>query len=145
MATKAEERKALEKIRNIVEGLGEDSYIGMAFEGCFEVAESNIDNDFADSWMHRAERYEAMLNDAENGEWALQGQYNQLKEDMDEMRAECAKLTGDCDAWREKARERKEYGEEMYARYREQEVRAVKLEEETIKLKAKLYDLITAE
>ena len=32
-ATKDQERKALEKIRKIVEELGEDSYIGMAFEG----------------------------------------------------------------------------------------------------------------
>ena len=49
MTTKAQERKALEQIRKIVEGLGENSYIGMAFEGCFEMAESNIDNDFGNS------------------------------------------------------------------------------------------------
>ena len=48
-ATKDQERKALEQIRKIVEGLGEDSYIGTAFEGCFEIAEDNIENDFANS------------------------------------------------------------------------------------------------
>ena len=42
VVTKDEEFKALEKIRKIVDGLGEDSYIGIAFEGCFEVAEDNI-------------------------------------------------------------------------------------------------------
>ena len=39
MTTKDQERKALAQIRKIVEGLGEESYIGIAFEGCFEIAE----------------------------------------------------------------------------------------------------------
>lgn len=46
-ATKEQERKALARIKKIVEELGEDSYIGMAFDGCFELAEENIENDFA--------------------------------------------------------------------------------------------------
>lgn len=53
MTTKEQERKALEQIRKIVEGLGENSYIGTAFEGCFEIAESNIENDFADSMANK--------------------------------------------------------------------------------------------
>lgn len=55
MTTKEQERKALEKIRKIVEELGENSYVGTAFEGCFEIAEENIDNDFACSMKQRAE------------------------------------------------------------------------------------------
>lgn len=55
MTTKEQERKALEKIRKIVEELGENSYVGTAFEGCFEIAENNIDNDFACSMKQRAE------------------------------------------------------------------------------------------
>jgi len=58
MTTKEQERKALEQIRKIVAGLGEDSYIGIAFEGCFEVAEENIENDFACSMKQRAEAAE---------------------------------------------------------------------------------------
>ena len=58
MVTKEQERKALEQIRKIVAGLGEDSYIATAFEGCFEIAEENIDNDFACSMRQRAERAE---------------------------------------------------------------------------------------
>lgn len=57
-ATKEQERKALARIKKIVEELGEDSYIGMAFEGCFEVAEENIENDFACSMKQRAEHAE---------------------------------------------------------------------------------------
>ena len=54
MTTKEQERKALEEIKAIVEKVGGDqSYIGMAFKGCFEIAEDNIANDFGDSWMDR--------------------------------------------------------------------------------------------
>ena len=55
MTTKEQERKALEQIRKIINGLGENSYIGTAFEGCLEDAEVNIENDFAFSWKDRAE------------------------------------------------------------------------------------------
>ena len=58
MTTKDQERKALEKIRKIVEELGENSYIGTAFEGCFEIAEENIENDFACSMKQRLETSE---------------------------------------------------------------------------------------
>ncbi|KAB0577207.1 hypothetical protein EI53_01229 [Fusobacterium naviforme] len=58
MTTKEQERKALDKIRKIVEELGENSYIGMAFEGCFEIGEENIENDFGCSMKQRAETAE---------------------------------------------------------------------------------------
>lgn len=55
IATKEQERKALEKIKKIVDDLGEVSYIGMAFEGCFEIAEDNINNDFGCSFKSNLE------------------------------------------------------------------------------------------
>lgn len=58
MTTKQQEREALAKIRKIVEGLGEDSYIGTALDGCLEIAEENIDNDFACSMKQRADGWE---------------------------------------------------------------------------------------
>lgn len=58
MTTKEQERKALAQIRKIVAGLGEGSYIATAFEGCFEIAENNIENDFACSMKQRAESAE---------------------------------------------------------------------------------------
>lgn len=64
MATKEQELKALAKIKKIVEELGENSYIGTAFEGCFEVAEDNIGNDFACSMKQRAESAEKALDKA---------------------------------------------------------------------------------
>ena len=53
MSTKEQERKALEQIRSIVASLGADSYVGIALEGCLEIAEENINNDFACSMKQR--------------------------------------------------------------------------------------------
>lgn len=53
MTTKEQERKALAQIKKIVESLGEDSYIGIALEGCLEDAETNIENDWALSMKDR--------------------------------------------------------------------------------------------
>lgn len=46
-ATKQQELETLAKIKKMVDELGEDSYIGAAFEGCFELAEKNINEDAA--------------------------------------------------------------------------------------------------
>lgn len=46
IATKDDEWKALEKIKKIVNALGENSYIGKAFDGVWEIAERNIDFDW---------------------------------------------------------------------------------------------------
>lgn len=61
MTTKEQELKALTQIKKIVDGLGEDSYIGTAFDGCFEIAETNIDNDWACSMKQRAESAEKKI------------------------------------------------------------------------------------
>lgn len=53
MMTKQQEREALERIKNILADAGADSYIGMAFAGCVEDAESNIENDWALSMAGR--------------------------------------------------------------------------------------------
>lgn len=53
MATKRNERETLEIIRQLVADLGEQSYLATAFQGCFEIAEENIENDFGDSLRDR--------------------------------------------------------------------------------------------
>jgi SMC interacting uncharacterized protein involved in chromosome segregation len=79
IATKEQERKALEQIREIVKGLGEDSYIGMAFEGCFEIAESNIDNDFGSSML----AYKEACEIKEGKIKALEGSIKELEERLE--------------------------------------------------------------
>ncbi len=63
MTTKEQERKALAQIREIVAALGSDSYLAIAFEGCFEIAEENIQNDFGCSMKQRAESAEKKAED----------------------------------------------------------------------------------
>lgn len=78
-ATKAQERKALEKIRKIVADLGENGYIGTAFEGCFEIAEGNIENDFGCSMKQRAEMAEEQAEYFKNLADKLREENEQLK------------------------------------------------------------------
>ena len=78
MTSKEEERKALEQIKKIVSTLGPDSYIATAFEGCFDIAESNIDNDFACSMKQWAGR--------------LEGQNKELTKTVAEQKAEIEQL-----------------------------------------------------
>lgn len=47
--TKQEERQTLAKIEKLIASAGADSYIGMAFAGCVEMARDNIENDFGNS------------------------------------------------------------------------------------------------
>lgn len=89
MTTKEQERKALAQIRKIVEGLGQDSYIGTAFEGCFEIAEENIENDFACSMKQRAESAERMLATASS--------------ELRDLKASVAELTEKCSSLESKA------------------------------------------
>lgn len=87
ITTKEQERKALEKIRKIVADLGENSYVGTAFEGCFEIAEENIDNDFACSMK---QRWEAAQKEVE----ALEVEVDNRKGVIYELTTENNKLKG---------------------------------------------------
>lgn len=141
-ATKDQERKALEKIRKIVEELGENSYVGTALEGCFEIAEENIDNDFACSMKQRAEAAEkkaltykeAADNSAISAKNATSAEakaYERIKE-LEKQLLNVKEISS----------KNNEQAINNWNKFREQEERADALEQEIIKLKAKLYDLI---
>ena len=141
-ATKEQERKVLEQIRKMVEELGVDSYIAMAFEGCFEIAESNIDNDFGCSMKQRTESAERKAETAAQREKAAE-------KDRDYFQKEASRLGGIVEELEEEkrnlAKEQREMGEkysETVSKCKEQQERADRLEDENIRLKAKLYDLI---
>ena len=55
MTTKEQERQAIQKVKKIVEGMGENSYLATAMEGVLETAEENIEYDAAFSLKGRAE------------------------------------------------------------------------------------------
>ena len=79
-ATKQQERDTLAAIRKMVEELGPQSYLATAFQGCFEDAEQNIENDFGDSMKGRAESAERKAESLES----------QVKELQEKLRQEIA-------------------------------------------------------
>ena len=98
IATKEQERKALDKIRAIVEGLGPDSYVGTAFEGCFEIAAQNIENDFGcslknnlESAEKRVKELETSLKNADSKAYYLYDKVKNLREARDDLEGELEK------------------------------------------------------
>lgn len=144
MATKEQERKAVEQIRKIVAGLGEDSYVGTALDGCLEIAEENIENDFACSMKQRWEAAEARAKKAE--------------EDREYFRQEATRQSEYTEkATEEKAAADRKYYEtckrmeeahnsytELWNKFRETEDKLEAAQLEIMKLKAQLYDLLIA-
>lgn len=88
MTTKEQELKALAQIKKIVESLGADSYIGTAFEGCFEIAETNIENDWACSMKQRAESAEKKVSELELDNRDLRLAVKKAKEDASKKQTE---------------------------------------------------------
>lgn len=144
MTTKEQERKALEKIRKTVEELGENSYVGTAFDGCFEIAEDNIENDFGCSMKQRAETAEEKLEAAgiirsnlEKEIKALQIKNRMLGERIDQHDKNYEDL-------RMKKEEYKQSALENWNKFRETEDKLEAANAEILKLKAKLYDYMVA-
>ena len=95
-ATKEQESKALEQIKKIVAGLGEDSYIAKAFEGCFDIAKDNIIYDAAFSMKER-------LESAEAHEDLLQEKIKKLETKVANLEDELGAARADAEEFRKKA------------------------------------------
>lgn len=142
MITKDDERKALDKIRKIVEGLGKDSYVATAFEGCFGIAEDNINNDMACSMK---QRYEMADRDA----WTAQEEVANARARIKELESELEQKDQKIEELASKVRATKEERDEMVFEVdnltnineRHEEELAYK-DAEILKLKARLYDLL---
>lgn len=145
MTSKEEERKALEQIKKIVSTLGPDSYIATAFEGCFEMAESNIDNDFACSMKQRAE-----AADRDASKYAVLAE--QRKAEIEQLNSTNQSLCQDRDTVSELlVKERKQNAEEInrlnsiIAECRkdldDKEYQIQDMANQILKLKAQVYDL----
>lgn len=100
-ATKQQERDALETIRKIVAGLGPQSYLAAAFDGCFQDAEDNIDDDAAYSMKARYESSEEKLRE-------MSGNYIAAKRDATVLREQLEKAQEQI-----KALERRQLSEEL--------------------------------
>lgn len=99
---KETERAFLNEIKEILEGLGPNSYCAMAFEGCVEDAEENIDNDFAVSMKGRWESEKKAHEETREG---LTEKLNEQGQRIAELEAEVQK------ARQMEARARKEAAE----------------------------------
>lgn len=135
MTTKEQERKALEQIRKIVDSLGECSYVGTAFAGCFEDAEDNIENDFA---MSMKDRYEH----AERECTKLSDECMNLRKENARLREDATTADGN---YRKLAEQEKLSTETMLKECERANKLAAKCEaqrQEIIELKARLYDLL---
>lgn len=146
MATKEQERKALEQIKKIIAGIGGDeSYIGKAFEGCFEMAEDNISNDFWNSWKDKyeiehktADKAVDKLNDKAEENILLKKELDITKKTMKEESERAGRLADDLKAM-------KMANEQNIKRQEEQKEKAEALQMEVIKLKARLFDMMEAQ
>lgn len=144
MTTKEQEHKALAKIREIVNGLGDDSYIGTALTGCLEDAETNIYNDWALSMYDRWQSAEQKLEEAQTA----------LSEVADKLIDEGQRADGlqaDLDAMKEYSADARKSldtalanANDLHRDLIEVEAQLRARDDEIIRLKAKLYDMMTA-
>lgn len=91
MTTKEQELKALAQIIKIVDGLGECSYVAAAFEGCFEIAEDNVRNDFVCSMKQRMENAEKDAAYFQNIANTLSSECEKEKEENGKLKEELEK------------------------------------------------------
>lgn len=154
-ATKDQEREALEKIRAILDTLGPDSYVGTAFEGCLQDAEENIENDWACSMKGR-------IDDLDQENTKLKAKVKELEDKLaeseknyeaamdaahmiaNEKETEIASLKAQVSSLAETGRWNAERCDEVRSEAWDLQKRAEKAEAEVIRLKAKLYDYMTA-
>lgn len=153
IATKDQERKALAQIKKIVDDLGENSYIAIAFEGVWELAEENIESDFGNScaWYIKkaADLDDLLKNEIDSSNEKERRLRNLVKETeaMLEAANDAAKKERDTFA-KKKAQlsDELEYALGERDKYIERchiaESCLEKAEYEIIRLKAKLFDLM---
>lgn len=77
--TKADERAALLKIKTILAELDPDGYVNTAFEGCCDIAESNIKNDFANSYKTHCEYLQEELRKMRVAQGDLETRFNTVE------------------------------------------------------------------
>lgn len=139
MATKAEERKALDKIRDILTELG-PGYVWTAFEGVMEDARENIESDFALSMKDRWKSAEEKYNDAKVD-------LDCMKADLDDAKAEINRLSESVKLEREYGNKKREELEEAVKeavnwmdKYHGEKEKLSAAEAEIVSLKARLWD-----
>lgn len=144
--TNAQEREALQKIKEILEGFDpEETYVGKAFEGCVEQAEENLRSDWMLSWKSRyldeqlkncrlSDKVEALTKTLNQKEDAI-ARYVDVVQGKDREISRLAGMFG------EKAAAYKD----LEGKLEEAQSQISDLRQTVLELKAKLYDMMTGE
>ena len=147
--TKEQERKALEQIKKILKGLGnnpDNSYVCRAFDGCVEDAESNIENDFGDSYKSRYEYRKAECEGYEKDLEKASARVKELERKAEEATKKLEFAEQTANEWIDKCtveKEKNEVAQRETNKDNEELRRKVEAQDlEILKLKAKLYDLM---
>ena len=140
--TKEDERKALAKIKKIIEGLGEDSYIGIAFEGCFEIAEHNIDNDWFCSLQQKIEIYEKQNDEFEIRIKELKSELEKEKQLHALQLENFRTCMSNCETYKTEIEQLRSELKSAEDEISELEGDLNKSEETVVQLKARLFDLL---
>lgn len=144
MATKDQERAALAKVRKIVADLGENSYLGSAFDGAFELAEQNIDDDAAYTakyYIDRSNEYDSKYY-AEKVE--LQGKLTNLEQEHMRLQRRGEYLQSKVDEFGAINAAQADQNMRLASAVEDARKAIDKRDAEIMAIKAKLYDLMVA-
>ena len=152
ISTKDQEKEALNQIKEIVAGLGEGSYVAAAFEGCFEIAEDNIGNDFSRSMKQIADSAREDLEMVNKENQKLERKVQDQAKVLTEFNEERERLNKENKAANERINDLIEDRNNIRSesadnarKYNMAEEDNKALRTEIIQLKAKLYDYIIKE
>lgn len=146
MISKEKEKATLERIMDLIEDIGGDeSYVGKAFEGCYQIAMSNIENDFFMSMQERAEYAEDEVKQKEN-------ELAEVRADRSEKEIELNYAKDTITELRDKVREQVDYIKSLSEKIADCKteinnliVENNKQQAEITKLKAECYDYMRRE
>lgn len=105
ITTKETEANTLQKIRRMVADLGENSYVGAAFDGCFDLAEENIHNDWCLSWKEKYDSLQKDMDELTAEAETLRKENDSMQKDMDGLTAEAETLREENDSMQKKMKE----------------------------------------
>lgn len=149
MTSKDQERATLARIRKLVDDLGENSYLGSAFDGAFRLAENNIEDDAAYTtkfYIDECHKLQAMQRESIDPEQLarLQSEIAGWKQDHDQLQRRNEYLEGLVEKFEASNKTLGDRNIELASRLDDTRKEADRRDVEIMTLKAKLYDLMTA-
>lgn len=149
IASKEEEREALANIKQIVAGLGENSYIAIAMEGMWELIEENINDDFGNSHKDmialrddKIEQLDIELAEANARIKLMKSEINSHRERVDQLEKAVA---SDNETIEYLLKSRNDAEHKCDVAKADYETLSETSNHEIMRLKAKLYDYMTKE